>query len=85
MTNDNINITNEMLFHLVQHWVDVIKGEGLLSSQAFEEREEPSTKAWRLAKKKIIKLMENISKGVNIMQACLHTFLKLSQKYQYSR
>lgn len=52
MTNDNINITNEMLFHLVQHWVDVIKGEGLLSSQAFEEREEPSTKAWRLAKKK---------------------------------
>ena len=46
-----------MLFHLVQHRIDVIKGKGLLPSQAFEEREETSTNAWRLATKIQTKLI----------------------------
>lgn len=54
-------ITNEMLFHLVQHRIDVIKGEGFLPSQAFEEREESSTKSWRLA----TKIQTKISKIIN--------------------
>ncbi len=38
-----------MFLHFVQYWIDVVKSEGLLSCQAFEEREETSTHARRLA------------------------------------
>ena len=45
-----------MLFHLVQNRIDVIKSKCLLPSQAFEEREESSTKTRGLAVIEINKL-----------------------------
>ena len=62
-----------MLFHFVQHRIDVIKGEDLLPSQAFEEREEPSTNAWRLATKIQTKLINGKYIRWNKQYTCLIT------------